>query len=224
MQEFLKQTHANKELVIVTDAAQERLSETQERHSASNIRWVFVPYSDQLRLGQLRNISLQQARGEFVAQWDDDDLYDPKRLETQFAAILQHQAQGCVLTRWLIWWPEKKRLFVSPGRLWEGSILCRKDKMPTYPNLSKGEDTPVMKRLIADHRVVLLDAPMLYVYAVHGGNTWHEAHFELMYERATLDFSGPFYKPQLARLSNRIRIADYPMASSALASSLSNQV
>ena len=51
-----------------------------------------------LTLGELRNFSVQLARYPLVCQWDDDDLYHPRRLETQFAYLKIHCADFCFLT------------------------------------------------------------------------------------------------------------------------------
>ena len=82
--------------------------------------------------------------------------------------------------------------------------------MPRYPQLSRGEDTPVIKHLTAAHNVVLMDTPRLYVYVVHGDNTWDSGHFESIYQHATLDFSGPEYDRVLHELSRRLDIDLYP--------------
>jgi hypothetical protein len=149
--------------------------------------------------------------GAFIAQWDDDDLYHPQRIHLQLQALTQHRGQACMLARWVVWWPAKQRLFLSSKRPWEGSLICQKEVMPRYPNLEKGEDTPAIKELISRHRVIMLDAPGLYVYVIHGQNTWDEQHFEKIYKHTTLDFSGPNYETALKRLTANMDVNIYPL-------------
>ncbi|RXL88910.1 glycosyltransferase, partial [Citrobacter sp. AAK_AS5] len=50
-----------------------------------------------MTLGALRNQSVAQACGEYLALWDDDDLSAPHRLELQLSALLTLQAGACLL-------------------------------------------------------------------------------------------------------------------------------
>jgi hypothetical protein len=142
------------------------------------------------------------ARGEYVCQWDDDDLSDPRRLEVQLAALLVHQVDACLLKRHLIWYPAEHRLAISEVRHWEGSFVCRKSKVPAYPSLGKGEDTPVIEA-IATGKYLWLDYPRLYIYIYHGKNTWDVSHFEALWQAATDRFEGEPYEKILGNLGIR---------------------
>ena len=50
--------------------------------------------------------------------------------------------------------------------------------MPPYADRARGEDTPVIRALLDEGRVVAIDQPGLYVYVYHGANTWDRGHFE----------------------------------------------
>jgi len=105
-------------------------------------------------------------------------------------------AAACLLERQLLWWPQARRLAVSNRRLWEGSFVAEKAALGAYPQLRRGEDTPVLERLAAERRVVLLDAPRLYVYVFHGENTFGEEHWEEHWRSATETFEGSGYDNQ----------------------------
>jgi len=203
---FRAQTHPLKQLVIVTDVAARRLALVMGEFPGNDIRWVFVPPHAQLTLGALRNRSVDEATGEYVVQWDDDDLHDPSRLHHQLAALLKSGAQACMLSRWTVWWPRRRRLFIAGRRTWEGSLLCAKAVMPRYPALAKGEDTAMIKRLLSSVDTVMLDAPRLYTYVIHGANTWDDEHFERIARRATADFSGLSYSRVLRELGRRVPV------------------
>lgn len=210
---FRAQTYSPKELVIVTDRLPGQLRFVQDEFAGNDINWVFVPSDPALTLGELRNRSVDAARGEYVIQWDDDDLHDPSRIFHQLKVMLAAKAQACMLSRWTVWWPERQRLFISGRRIWEGSLLCVRSVMPRYPHLARGEDSNLVSNLLQCVDTVLLDAPRLYTYVVHGGNTWDEAHFERIANRATADFSGPRYAHMLRELGRRLPVTNHLPAS-----------
>jgi glycosyltransferase involved in cell wall biosynthesis len=206
---FIKQSIPLKELVIVTDVDPRRLASIQKQFSTENIQWIFVDQADRLTLGALRNISIDSAQGEFIAQWDDDDLYDPNRLQVQIEAIRKSNASGSMLIRWTVWWPSKNRLFISGKRRWEGSLVCLRSAMPRYPSLSKGEDTPLIDNLLIKHKITLLDAPHLYVYVIHGANTWDDKHFEEIFNHASFKVSPEDYQRILNKFSQKMDVFNH---------------
>jgi len=58
-------------------------------------------------------------------------------------------------------------------------LLAVKERLPRYPNLRRGEDTAFLNACRSlGLKIHLLDRPDLYVYVVHGQNTYSEEHFE----------------------------------------------
>lgn len=206
---FLEQSIASKELIIVTDVHPHSLVMVRSEFSSENIRWIFSDPNQKLSLGELRNLSIESASGQYIAQWDDDDLYDPSRLEQQIQTIKKTNSTACMLSRWTVWWPNKNRLFISQYRAWEGTLVSRRSAMPRYPALSKAEDTVLIQELMRLNKVVLLDAPRLYIYVIHGTNTWHNEHFEGIYKLATVDFILSSYFRVLKEISRRVDINGY---------------
>ncbi|HYH19205.1 MAG TPA: glycosyltransferase [Azospirillum sp.] len=214
---FRRQTYANRELVIVDDGADDddggggRLARAVAALGDPRIRLV-RPQDPATTLGRARNRAVDLAAGTHVCQWDDDDLYDPLRLEMQMAALLGSGARACLLSRWLIWWPDARRLAVSRPRPWEGSLLCEKAVLPRYPELARGEDTPVVERLLRDVRVVHLDEPRLYLYVVHGANTFPSGHFDEHWQAADPRWEGERFQAVATELSKRLPLDAYRAA------------
>ncbi len=204
---FQAQTYPNRELVVVVDAPACELRAHLASLGDDRIRVVEAPPGT--TLGELRNTSISAARGAYVCQWDDDDLYAPERIQTQLSALLAARASACVLRRWTLWWPEADRLAVSGVRLWEGSILAVKEALPPYPALRRGEDTEMMEALLQRGRVLSLEAPQLYVYIHHGGNTFSERHFFYIYNFSRQRWIGPAYHEKLAGLAQTLPIREY---------------
>jgi glycosyltransferase involved in cell wall biosynthesis len=207
---FLQQTWPNKELVVVTQDEDSSLAAWLATLDDPSIHVHLAASS--LLLGDLRNISVARAQGEFVMQWDDDDLSDPDRI-TAFMGVIQRLNVDLVfLSGWFQWWPARRSFCNSKQRAWEGSMLARKSCMVAYPGLSKGEDTDVMQALVSRHTLALVDWPELYVYTVTGNNTWDASHFERHWKQATWTAQGHLYDDMMAALNHRVPIKAYEEA------------
>lgn len=203
---FRAQTYANRELVVVEDGTDDTLEQHIRELGDPRIRHHRLPPQGRT-LGELRNEAVDRATGPYVCQWDDDDLYDPERVETQMAAILALGAEACFLARERLWWPARHKLAISCARLWEGSMVCAKGRLPRYPAQRRGEDTPVAEELVRTCRVVSVDAPELYTYVCHGGNTFNESHFAEHFDVATEIWAEPgAYVERLLAMATRLPI------------------
>lgn len=171
---FEKQSYPFKELLIVSDDDMEALL-PELPHGA---RFLRAPSG--LNLGHLRNYAIACSDGDYIAQWDDDDWYHPNRLTKQMNALFRDSsADGCTLGSWTIAWPARGLYGISHWRDkgWEGSLVARRWKTPIYPGLPRREDTPVVESM----NLTVIEDPTLYVYVVHGSNTWNEKHFEMLF-------------------------------------------
>ncbi len=202
---FLRQTYSHRELVIVDDGPADELARHVDSIGDERIR-MLRRESANATLGELRNVAVHAARGEVICQWDDDDLFDPDRLWWQVGVLLDAEVDACFLERWTILWTDGPRVAIGTRRLWEGSMVARRDAIAAYPALRRGEDSPVAEALVNGGKVALLDLPELYVYLVHGSNTFDSAHFDAHWEAATLRFEDP--NAHLEYLQNRVPIAE----------------
>lgn len=205
---FQEQTWTNRELIVLDEGPDGALGMQLAALNDPRIRHV-ARRPDGSSLGTLRNVAVGLARGQYVCQWDDDDLYDPARIELQMGALREARADACLLSRWTIWWPDQRRFALSCHRPWEGSLLCASERMPSCPDRASGEDTPVVQELLRDARVALLDVPRLYLYVVHGGNTFGATHFTSHWERATLQIAGDAYVRALQEIRKRLDLSAY---------------
>jgi hypothetical protein len=81
---FLRQTYPHKELIVLDDG--ESIEELLPENPA--IRYVRV--EGNLCIGAKRNMCCEQAKGELIAHWDDDDWSMPTRLEEQVKTLQEH--------------------------------------------------------------------------------------------------------------------------------------
>lgn len=201
---FQLQTYEHRELVVIDDSGQVPPADWG-LDKDSRIRWITVP-SESKPLGALRNLALAEARGDFLCQWDDDDLSAPARLERQVLALFASGADACGLGRLQLWWPAREWTAISSSRVWECALMWRKGAIPAYPELRKGEDTPPVEALAARGRIALLDAPALYTYICHGENTFAEEHWLSLWKVATARRTN-----RAARLHLQLMQATMPM-------------
>lgn len=185
---FRHQTEPSRELVIVHQGL-----DFNVENLPPNERYIEKPKDK--TLGELRNVALEHATGEFVIQWDDDDWYHPHRMQVQLEAIVGQppyrmgapletigEAHAVLLNSWYTLDQETGKEYRSFHRKygWEGSVLMRRSSALAirYPHTSKGEDSSFMARFSTRFRVRRIDCPWLYTYIFHGGNTWDRKHFE----------------------------------------------
>lgn len=192
---YRQQSYANRELVIVSANCDRKLAKLVAEIGDPSIRYYQV---EDRTLGELRNCSVARAKGEFLCQWDDDDIYHSDRLALQMAAIASTGANGCYLSRLLLWWPERELLRVSSERSWEGSMVAHRSVVPIFPAMAREEDLYVVDRIGKLHEVVQIDYPFGYCYVVHDCNVNDAAHFERVFFRNTALDKCPTYHDALS--------------------------
>jgi len=205
---YRQQTWKRRELIIVDTSEDDGLARWAASLNDPTIRFVFMPGCKDT-LGEMRNLSVREAAGTHVCQWDDDDLSHPARLEAQIAALNATKTQACLLSREMMWMPGKFRLAILGRRAHENTFLCEKAVLPAYPGLARGEDTPAVEALLRWQTVVHLDQPELYLYIVHGANSWDDGHMEALWSNASHRFTMHAYDSALAQLSRCYPINDY---------------
>jgi len=204
---FRRQTYRDKELVIVCDAVTEELWRLVAEGGADI---GLVEVDERLSLGLLRNLSVEQARGAIICQWDDDDIYGAHRIERGVGALLQARADAVFLRQWCIWSPRQQILTLSGTRVWEGSMLAFKQILPRYPDAARAEDTALVEAMLDQRSMALLDDPLSYCYCIHGENTYDEPHFRIMLGDASLKLR---YAQALAALSAFFAFNEHPALS-----------
>jgi glycosyltransferase involved in cell wall biosynthesis len=205
---FRRQSYTNRELVVVCYQNADRVEDFFRSHNYNKAR--LVRLESRLSLGDMRNIGISHSSGEIIAQWDDDDLHDPDRLKHSVGVLLHcERAAATFLSRCLIWWPARKLIFISPRSAWENSMVAWRRTLPVYPALERSEDRFVAFRLHDVHTLTLIKFPSLYIYTVHGRNSWGEEHFESFLARAETVFRDDEYDRTLEHLQRRVPIHDY---------------
>jgi glycosyltransferase involved in cell wall biosynthesis len=193
--DFCRQTHGQKELVIILDNASDADSKRLEGHLVRLNRNDIHVFQEgpEATLGVLRNSSVRHAQGPILCQWDDDDLHHPKRIELQLAELLRKDAGAVYLSNIAHLFVKTREIYwvnwgLSKMRGLPGTVMFRKDAKVDYPNegqfSERGEDSDMLSQLNKNSRVVFYDNPIgLYFYLFNGSNTFQYDHHRFLATR-----------------------------------------
>lgn len=93
LQSALAQSHGALEILIVDDASSDGTAALAQRLAASHpsVRAILRPVNGGAAAS--RNTVIVEAKGEFIAFFDDDDVSDPRRVERQLARLLDYETR-----------------------------------------------------------------------------------------------------------------------------------
>jgi glycosyltransferase involved in cell wall biosynthesis len=177
---YRKQTYPHKELVIVDDG-QEDLTGVMDILPKNEVIYQKIPKRAENMLGYLRNLTLEMASGDVLAQWDDDDWYHPDRLKIQLGQI-RGGAEMCCLSS-AIFHLDTKPFFDSPfisqfKKGVPGSIMHVRNAAIRYPEIALGEDDAFLARWKKRiHGTLGPEYAYLFIRSYHGENSWDQSHF-----------------------------------------------
>lgn len=177
---YQAQSYKNKELIILKSGHDEEISSFMKKLSDKSITYIQLPSIPELTLGELRNYAIEACKGDYFCVWDDDDWQHMDRLEVQVTATLNSYYPVSVLTNLLAYNQLTKQAYFTKFRLWEGTILCRKELFfqgIKYPAMSKSEDTSFLFQLLTYSKIFPVVSSVQYIYIYHGNNTWDVGHF-----------------------------------------------
>lgn len=98
IESILRQTYRNFELLIINDGSTDQSSAIISSYSNERIRVINNPMN--YGLTKTRNIGLREARGEYIAMLDCDDIALPRRLEEQID-VMERMPELGLLGTWV---------------------------------------------------------------------------------------------------------------------------
>jgi glycosyltransferase involved in cell wall biosynthesis len=183
---ILSQSFTDFELIIVDDASTDESLEVVRQFSDSRIRL----FENDVRSGisRTRNRGLEEARGQYIAVLDADDISHPERLEKQVLFLDRNPEFGMVGSRVRLMnhqserLSEKWRLGAHPDAIpsillfknyfCHSAVMMRRDAIPPEgydPALSIGEDHDLWIKITRKRKA--LNLPLyLTSYRIHGGS------------------------------------------------------
>jgi len=191
---FSEQTWSNKELVIIDDGEEDYSDMIASFDCADHVRYIKLqPANPRLSLGELRNLSIDEAHGEWCVQWDDDEWYHPERLAIQLDAAVSADVGASALKWTLMHVKDNSDLSLTfrgdSGIATPGTLLFRKGDV-RYPHLARNEDGIFLREVKDSHGLVVLDENYshLFIRVFHGSNTWEKDHFLARLHRRAVDW------------------------------------
>ena len=208
---FLRQDYPNRELIILDDG-----SDAIGDLVPTDPRIRYMRLDKKYTIGSKRNFACQEAAGEIIVHWDDDDWMAPNRIRYQVENLSKEQADICGLDNLYFFDPsaEKAWQYVYPktARQWlAGGTLCYQKsswKTNPFPEIKVGEDTRFVWNF-RSKRILALDDNRFYAALVHAGNTspkrtgdnrWHGCSIESIQVLLGPDYS--FYHSLLNNNAN----------------------
>jgi glycosyltransferase involved in cell wall biosynthesis len=184
---FLEQVYSNKELVVLYPSWDKSTQQTLASFDISCIKPHAMDISG-LTLGELRNISIELASGEYLCNWDDDDWYSPHRIREQYLAVERSKKNVSILTRLLIYDYCRELAYLACERLWENSVFFERRTVRElgikYAALDRTEDYHFVNALVKHNLVYPMCEPTLYIYYFGGRNTSPASLFHTQLKRS----------------------------------------
>ena len=201
---FRRQDYPSRELIVVDDG-DDPVGDLADK--VEGVRYFRLPR--RMTIGAKRNFACEQARGDIIAHWDDDDWYAPDRLRYQVGPIAADQADitgldtGAVLDAsagsfWVADADLHRRMFA--GNVHGGTLVYRRGLLAgglKYPEVNLAEDAWLLQMCIRKgHRLRRLGNPGVFVYVRHSRNAWREyAPGRFMQAKAWRRVDPPFLFP-----------------------------
>ncbi len=177
---FINQTFPHKELFVF---ARENWFKVKKHIDELGRDDIFVPRIDpRLNKGEVKNLGCELATGNIICNWEDDDLYNNKRLTTQFHFLYLKKADAVVFTDHLRYFPIEKSIYwlelgnnkkYPDQNCLHGSAMFRKSVFETVYDKDHDPDCFLIKRMLSSGRKIfgLKDFGFQYVYTYHGNNS-----------------------------------------------------
>ena len=177
---YARQDYENRELIVVDDGTDPVGDLVDGLQGVRHIR-LSAPAS----IGAKRNRACREARGEFIAHWDDDDWYAPCRLSRQVAPLVEDRADMTGLENAYVlvlpagdFWTTSaelhRRMFV--GDVHGGTLVYRRslfDQGFQYAEVNLAEDAHLIRQALArGKRLERLANDGAFVYVRHDRNAW----------------------------------------------------
>lgn len=195
---FLQQTLEDKELIVVDDS-------DEPLEILKDDRIQYIRLDARTPTGTKRNIGARIARGEILANWDDDDWSHPFRLEDEVQRLLK---TGKAVTGYnaSILYDESNGLFYKipggPPYFASGSSQCYWKSWwqeHPYPDCSFGEDSVFSREARLKDQLAIAEPGKMLVVRRHANNT-SEIYLPRLPKLTAQDISSEFFKSMNSRL------------------------
>lgn len=124
IESVLRQTFRDYELIVVDDGSEEKIEWPADKYE--NVQYV---YQENKGLASARNTGIMRSKGKYLAFLDDDDLFEPNKLERQVRIIDSDPELGFVYSDYYLFWDDnlsRRDLSLAAGREGPPDEFCTK--------------------------------------------------------------------------------------------------
>ena len=185
---ILNQTFNDFELIVVDNCSSDNTEAVIKAYTDERIR--YFKHDNGGIVAVNRNYGMSQARGEYIAFCDDDDLWLPEKLEKQMLEFEKDRQVALVCTNAIIFDENGERgeffkagfpdsNFTFESLVWRSSVICssvlvRKSviddvgMMDESPEIFSAEDYELWLRIARRYRIKYIDLSLIR-YRTHTG-------------------------------------------------------
>lgn len=180
IQSVVNQTYKNIEIIVVDDGSKINYAEK----ICSKYSQCKYFYKENGGLSSARNFGIKNAKGNFIAFLDDDDMFLPNKIEKQYQVLIENYEVDCVHSSAYVIDAENKKtgkiigankektgkrsgyvfwnalgvwVVKSPTPFFRKSVF---DKIMFDENIKVGEDVDFYQRMFFKHKVFYIDEPL----------------------------------------------------------------
>lgn len=92
IESILNQSYANWELLIINDCSTDSTEKIIKRYQAQDKRIKLITLGKNKGVANARNIGMQNAKGNYIAFLDSDDIWQPEKLQRQIQMLESNDA------------------------------------------------------------------------------------------------------------------------------------
>jgi len=186
---ILNQTFNDFELIVVDNCSSDNTEEVIKAYTDERIR--YFKHDNGGIIAVNRNYGINQARGEYLAFCDDDDLWLPEKLEKQMLEFEKDNQIGLVCSNAIIFdnngevgefhkteLPDSN--FTLKSLIWQNSVICSSvlvkkraiddvGLMDESPEIFSAEDYELWLRVAQKYRIKYIELPLMK-YRTHPGS------------------------------------------------------
>jgi len=185
---ILSQTFKDFELIVMDNCSSDNTEAVIKAYTDERIR--YFKHDNGGIIAVNRNYGMSQARGDYLAFCDDDDLWLPEKLEKQMLEFKKDSQVALVCTNAIIFDENGERgeffkaglpdsNFTFESLVWRSSVICssvmvRKSviddvgMMDESPEIFSAEDYELWLRVAHKYRIKYVDFPLVR-YRIHPG-------------------------------------------------------
>lgn len=196
---ILEQTYKNLEIIIVDDGSTDNTAETVRRyisiqttdHRPQTIRYI---YQENKGPAAARNRGIKEAKGEYIAFLDSDDIWLPEKLELQIRCFLDNNPLGFIYTGYYAIDESRevlgmgniknflkkevfKKLFLKNVISTASTVMVKKECFDVVglfdENLAVAEDWDMWWRIIKKYDFYCLSKPLVKVRIRKGSQSYY---------------------------------------------------